>query len=288
MKSTRLFLHLICIASFSLAYTFSSAQDTYPNGQVKYKGDTVNGECITYYENGTIQSKATLANGVLTGEFTEYFENGKMKRKMNVVSATGRTFRKVTDGDCSEYYEDGTLKGKASMVKGKLNGEFVIYYSKNIMQMKGNYVNGKREGEWITYYENGEVKEKSIFKNDERVQKEGEPKKEGDGSSSADTKYRNGQIMFSGSKVKGEYIEYFPSGQIQSKKTYKNSKANGPYIRYHLHGQVAEKGQYLNGEKNGEWIEYNEDGTVEMKFRIEKGKIVENSMEQGKATEKSK
>jgi len=273
MKAPQFFRQLLLIAAWTFVSMVSFSQNTYSNGQIKSKGDTTNGKYLEYYENGKLKSDAILANGVLTGQFTEYFDNGKLKRKMHVDSATGMTFKSVKSGTCTEFFEDGSLKGKARLVKGKLDGEFITYYGAGKMEKKGMYVKGKREGEWTTFYQNGEEKEKIIFKNDEAVKKKAGDKK---GGSESSNKFLNGQVKTAGNKVDGEYIEYYPTGQVQSKKHYKKGVLNGPILKYSLHGQLEEKGEYVNGELDGEFILYMEDGTVMMKQIFDHGKVVED------------
>ena len=272
MKATQLFCQLLLIAASSLLCIGSFAQNTYPNGQIKSNGDSTNGKYLEYYENGKLKSEAMLAKGVLTGVFIEYFDNGQLKRKMHVDSATGINFKSVKSGRCTEYYEDGNLKGKASMIKGKLDGEFITYYGTGKMEMKGMYVKGKREGEWTSFYENGEVKEKGFFKNDEAVRKNSVEK---NGGTEGSNKFLNGQVKTAGNKVNGEFIEYYPKGQVESKKHYKKGVLDGPILKYYLHGALQEKAAYLNGELNGEFLVYQEDGTVMMKRIYDHGKLVE-------------
>jgi antitoxin component YwqK of YwqJK toxin-antitoxin module len=258
-------VRLFFITSLSLICSFSRAQDTYSNGQVKSKGDRVNGDFIEYYENGNMKSKMSFVNGIITGDATRYFESGAKREVLTVQKADGPKIQNVISAENIQYSEDGKVEEKTTVANGKPNGPWSAYYPSGKIKGKGGFLDGKKHGEWTGYLEDGTVKETAYFLNDNKVTKEvyEANKTEGTGGQSwPSNKFLNGQIKSSGNKTKGEYIEYYPTGQVEMKVTYKKGKRNGPFVKYFLHGQVSEKGQYVNDKQNGDWVIYMEDGNV--------------------------
>lgn len=100
----------------------------------------LNGEYITYFENGNIKEKGRYYNGLKRGEWSEFYENGQIHKK--------------------EYYNEN----------GKLTGPFEYYFEDGQIYQKGNYHNGKLDGWWEQYYEGGvqrEIQYKSLYKDGE-------------------------------------------------------------------------------------------------------------------------
>jgi len=56
----------------------------------------------------------------------------------------------------------------------------------------------------------------------------------------------------------GEHIEYYPSGEVYSKRNYLNGHLNGKYIRFLENGEITSKCNYLDHELHGEHININE------------------------------
>ena len=66
--------------------------------------------------------------------------------------------------------------------------------------------------------------------------------------------------MVKGSKIdgkkNGEWISYFPNGNIQSICHFNKGVPNGPIIVYNEKGSTLYRGNFKNGDKVGEWIFY--------------------------------
>jgi antitoxin component YwqK of YwqJK toxin-antitoxin module len=67
---------------------------------------------------------------------------------------------------------------------------------------------------------------------------------------------------FANGKREGEWVSWFPDGQVWSKGYFKNGKRDGKSWVYHPNGQLYMKGEYKDGEKIGLWLVFNEDGIV--------------------------
>lgn len=96
-----------------------------------YKNGNLEGEKITYYENGTPAERSFYSNGQLEGEKIMY-------------SVKGVVLEHLT-------YTNGELHGPAKFYNGK--GELVT---------EGNYKNDRHYGVW-KYYENGKLKQEKDF-----------------------------------------------------------------------------------------------------------------------------
>ena len=52
----------------------------------------------------------------------------------------------------------------------------------------------------------------------------------------------------------GEYIFYYPNGNIKRKILYEDGLANGEYIEYNINGDVIAQGKLSNDERTDKWI----------------------------------
>ena len=70
--------------------------------------------------------------------------------------------------------------------------------------------------------------------------------------------------MVKGSEIdgekNGEWISYFPNGNIQSICHFNKGVPNGPIIVYNENGSTLYRGNFNNGDKVGEWIFYDSTG----------------------------
>ena len=55
-------------------------------------------------------------------------------------------------------------------------------------------------------------------------------------------------------KKNGEWVSYFPGGNIQSICHFKNGVAHGSVIVYNEKGQELYRGNFSDGSKIGEWV----------------------------------
>ena len=62
-------------------------------------------------------------------------------------------------------------------------------------------------------------------------------------------------------KKNGEWISYFPNGNIQSICHFNKGVPNGSIIVYNENGSTLYRGNFNNGNKAGEWIFYDSTGT---------------------------
>ena len=143
----------------------SDVIEYYPNGRIKNKAHFIdgelNGEVISYSENGNIIEKVFMKGKLLDGEAFVYYPSGKLKEKDFFKNGK-------SEGESIIYYENGNVKQKSTFKNDKREGDLFIYYPSGKLLQKRNFINGKAEGELVEYYENGVVKEKAYFINDKQ------------------------------------------------------------------------------------------------------------------------
>ncbi|MCY7008126.1 toxin-antitoxin system YwqK family antitoxin [Fusobacterium simiae] len=297
-----------------------SKENTAYYGTVKY-----------FRENGTPLYSGQFYDGKMEGMYKEYYENGKILKE-------SRFSNDKENGPEKSYYENGKISIIKNYKDGKANGEYIEYYPNGQLKLKGSYKNDLRNGEFKTYLINGKsagsifykdgkeikstlttyMKEDVFFNFPDKMEAQmniGDEKSEalkkemeehgGYHMLGIDT-YPNGRVMRvvpynQQGQHDGEFLQYYESGQLAQKGTYKNGLGQGDYIWYHENGQIKQKSFYKddkiegtvswffpsgkiaqtanfkNGKEDGELIEYYENGQIkEKRFYI-------NGKEEGKS-----
>ena len=105
-----------------------------------------NGIQITYYKNGSINTKISYKNGKLDGISKKYYPNGVIRR-------LDRYSNGEVNGISKTYYDNGTLESETKFKKGA-SYEYELYktyYKTGILkEIRNNKVD-------ITYYPNGQI-----------------------------------------------------------------------------------------------------------------------------------
>ncbi|ENY6952488.1 hypothetical protein ACF0IB_004678, partial [Shigella flexneri] len=61
-----------------------------------------------YNSNGNVYESLSFSNGLINGEFITYYENGAIESKRHFNND------KIKDGECPHFYEDGKIKQQHS------------------------------------------------------------------------------------------------------------------------------------------------------------------------------
>lgn len=168
-------------------------------------------------------------------------------------------------------------------VTSKITGDVTIYGISGRKEAEGNFnKNGKKEGAWKYYYENGSMKEYSIYKDGILTDtgytyltnglKQYQLSFKNDKIDGDAYIYENGilttKLFFTaGEQKNGDFIKYYPNGQIDFKYTVKDGLAEGEYVSYYDSGELFKKSQYKAGAIDGEQTVY---------FRNGKVRVIEN------------
>lgn len=119
--------------------------------------DTVRiGEWNYYHKNSDeLMMVEKYEDGVLNGEKLTYYENGKLAE---------RSFYKNGDphGEKILYSEKGVILEHLTYENGELHGPAKFYNGKGDLLTEGNFKRDMHDGTW-KYYENGELKEEKHF-----------------------------------------------------------------------------------------------------------------------------
>ena len=287
----------ISYANYDLDTSYSIGGVDFPNKLLKRyrmydKKGVLNGNSISYYEEGNIQSIFPYKNNLIEGLVIRYYENGNIKEEVNYKNDK-------MNGEAKSYDENGKLNGR-TIFKDDIKLEEDVYKENEIL--KNTFKNGELvkqdictpngtlkerrilngdEMEYSTFYPNGNVKQKILAK-DKIIIKE-------------QIYARNGNIMsnsfFSDGKPVIELFEYYPDGKLFRKISTVNKMLNGDSIEYYPNGNIKEKISFIDDKMNGEDIEYYENGVVKAKsyfindeeegehfFYDEKGKLIKTEI----------
>jgi antitoxin component YwqK of YwqJK toxin-antitoxin module len=98
----------------------------YPDGKTPRKVETyaptgkLQGERLTYFENGQVQSRQQFENGLQTGLGQQYFASGKLWKE-------GTYLKGILSGPYRELREDGTQAEVGQYKNGKSSGQWTYY-----------------------------------------------------------------------------------------------------------------------------------------------------------------
>ena len=83
----------------------------------------------------------------------------------------------------------------------------------------------------------------------------------------------NGNIK--NGRKNGEWLYYYPNGQLINKEIYKDGKLDGLREKYYENGQFKMKGNLKFGWQDGLWEYFNEDGSLLRTETLKEGKKIE-------------
>ena len=258
----------ISYANYDLDTSYSIGGVDFPNKLLKRyrmydKKGVLNGNSISYYEEGNIQSIFPYKNNLIEGLVIRYYENGNIKEEVNYKNDK-------MNGEAKSYDENGKLNGR-TIFKDDIKLEEDVYKENEIL--KNTFKNGELvkqdictlngtlkerrilngdEMEYSTFYPNGNVKQKILAK-DKIIIKE-------------QIYARNGNIMsnsfFSDGKPVIELFEYYPDGKLFRKISTVNKMLNGDSIEYYPNGNIKEKVHFIDDKEEGEHFFYDEKGKL--------------------------
>ena len=258
----------ISYANYDLNTSYSIGGVDFPNKLLKRyrmydKKGVLNGNSISYYEEGNIQSIFPYKNNLIEGLVIRYYENGNIKEEVNYKNDK-------MNGEAKSYDENGKLNGR-TIFKDDIKLEEDVYKENEIL--KNTFKNGELvkqdictlngtlkerrilngdEMEYSTFYPNGNVKQKILAK-DKTIIKE-------------QIYARNGNIMsnsfFSDGKPVIELFGYYPDGKLFRKISTVNKMLNGDSIEYYPNGNIKEKAYFINDKQEKEHFFYDEKGNL--------------------------
>jgi len=215
---------------------------------------------ITIFISGCTNTNCT--------EIKEYYSDNS-KKLIHVYpncSNTQTYYRK-------HFYQNGQMSSYGKIVNNKKEGEFKTWYSNGNLSAIWNNKNGFSSGEMTCFREDGTIERKgntnletgtSYFKfynERESIIAEGEYKTN-----------LAGPILDS-VKV-GEWKEYYPNGNIEYIKNFRNKKLNGPLKSFYENGQLENEFYMVNDTINGVRKYYDSLGVKRMEgFQYNKQRV---------------
>jgi antitoxin component YwqK of YwqJK toxin-antitoxin module len=129
-----------------------------------------------YFDNGLLQEKTSLKNGLPHGDYEAFYENGNKRSEGNFRNGlmVGRWLYWYPDGakmSESQFDTDGHLINlRAWDEDGKLTienctGEATLLYPNGQKLSKVEYKNCKPHGRWTNWYESGQIKSEFYYEN---------------------------------------------------------------------------------------------------------------------------
>lgn len=162
--------------------------------------------------------------------------------------------QKPFTGQVKKINKQGTTLESFFVKEGKLNGEYQNYYTSGGLKLNCSYTQGVLQGVWISFYENKQEKElinydkgymqgqRKSFWNNGLIKEENEFN-QGVLTGTSNFYYSNGQLRktiafdFNGNR-EGDWIDYYPNGNVKQKISYKSGKIIDSLIRYDIKGKI--------------------------------------------------
>lgn len=169
------------------------------------------------------------------------------------------------------YYDTGEKSSQVEHVNdGFANAKF--FHRNGAIMGEGQYLNGQKVGEWKFY-------------DSQAILSSEEPYKDGKIDGVVKVYHLNGALAAKVPYVEGlkngPFSEFATNGDTLIVGTYADNTFDGEYTQYYEGGQIYMKGKYRAAVKDGLWIYYADDGRVKAQQVFNKGKLVNEKIEEG-------
>ena len=257
----------------------------------------------SYYENLKIAIEGEYINNKKEGIWIDYDEReNKIKETFykNGIADTNniKFFDSVLDTQMIDSEIDFSIikesdvelkSSQIDSVNEVLNGEYLDFFKSGRIYRKRFYDNGILDTlkKTLQYYESG-----SIFSEYDEIEKDNQIILNGQYIAY----FENGNKQYEGQYKDGfkinHWLEYYDTGEIYSKKIYKNDfipvnyyykdgslmiesvlsikgeNFNGSYKKFYPNGALMEEGKYIEDIKDALWLTYFENGNISSKINF--------------------
>ena len=223
---------------------------------INYKKGKKNGQRITYREKEVI--KENFVDDLKQGTTTYFYPDGNVKKTLFYVDGLENGPAKIydTSGMIIELitYKKGFITNRERINRYDSqelkHGKWKTFYEDGSLQSEGNYKHGLKHGYFKEYDIEGNLLTAAKYLNDEK------------------------QVNVAELKKLEVQTEYYPSGKVKVRATYKDDKPEGIWREYNEEGEIEKSYIYKNGvvigegivtekgEKNGFWKEFYENGEL--------------------------
>jgi len=155
---------LILNDSTSIKKVFNPDEVIYIDDSAYYKKDStlINGELISFHENGTQKQLKTFKYGILDGPRKVWNENGQLTQE-------GTYQNGIKNGTRTGWFDTGQIKATGTYNNGQLNGVRKSWWKNGVLKNEMIYKNGKLDGVLKLYDEEGNLKEERIYKDGKKI-----------------------------------------------------------------------------------------------------------------------
>ncbi len=172
------------------------------------------------------------------------------------------------------YSSDSSIVGTGLVEKNIPNGLWKFYTTKtNTLVTEGIFKNGLRDGQWTSFHPNGKRKELADYR---------------DGKLFGPARFFdvNGflvkDMIYQDSILVGKYTEYYGStekefyvdpSQVKLEGNYAGGKKAGQWLTYFPEGELAVREFYVDGLRDGPYFEFDPQGNVMAEATAVKGQF---------------
>ncbi len=306
------------------SYNYSSEYNTNPITISKelYLNDKKEGKSFYYFNDGKIREEINYKEGKKEDEAREYNKQGNLttimkyhnnyiisREKVNRTDSegkkqgawkmffeNGKTFREMhyidneLDGTYKEYNDKGSVILVLKYVKGILLAEEEEmmeqeeldirreFKNNGELSFQGSYKNDIPVGVHRFYDEKGNIINSNIFNNLGGLTAEGILDEKGNKKGEWKEFYLSGELRAKGNyinnKKSGLWTYYYKNGNKEQLGNYMRGLSDGLWTWYYTSGELHREESYFNGREDGEMIEYSETGKI-----ISKGNFINGEKE---------
>lgn len=250
------------------------------------------GKARYYYESGELYREVFFEAGKEEGFGFEYEKDGRLITILSFKQGLLRSIEKLNRFDSQgkkaglwqEYHDNGKVKEEGIWFDGKKNGLFKVFDRKGELIRFDRYVDGEmvsdNEAGFLPevrkeFHESGELKLVGTYRDDSKQGVFREYDLQGNIISSViyENNEKTGEGIVDAVGMKqGQWILYFPGGEIRAKGRYIDGKREGEWAYFHKSGSTEQKGIYKNDLPEGSWVWFYESGKRWREEQFRKGK----------------
>ena len=116
-----------------------------------YLNDTLHGLSESFYDNGSIYTRALYKNGHFIDTLYYYHPNGQLN-SFDIYDSKG-----VREGEFRIYNENGILSQSGIFSNGQFEGELLNYHENGKLESVKSYKEGIKIGTWLELNEQGDT-----------------------------------------------------------------------------------------------------------------------------------
>lgn len=231
----------------------------YPNGQVEQQvpqnaNGRQEGESVSYYEDGRVQSRSHWRDGLPEGRQSDYHKTGQLREAVEYRNGAR------LDGPAETFDEDGKLRTRMTYVDGKLEGEMLTYYPDGTVASRNVMNKGKFNGLSTIYYRDGKVRSTVNQINDapDGEEREYHP----DGKLASLRVYSDNGVLRSDQ-------QYNEQGVLRVQRQWdRRQREQGSFRSWYDNGKPQQLVEYVDGQREGWSRTWSEDGMLQRACRF--------------------